>query len=160
MCQIYLPWDLSKLSWKIVVQNADFVFACFLWQAPKIIYIYNLVAPLSKQTKNLQRFLILSIFINILWLKQFQVRVMVVFTLLETFKTSIMKLSLHKRWSLTVKDFFSKYDQICRKLRIWSHLLKKSLMENFIFCVVLCEKKHLMVNCFCKKLHQRCLTGF
>ena len=34
------------------------------------------------------------------------------------------------------KDFFSKYDQICRKLQIWSHLLKKSLMENLIFCVV------------------------
>ena len=29
-----------------------------------------------------------------------------------------------------------------RKLRIWSHLLKKSLMENFIFCTVLwCNKK-------------------
>ena len=31
-------------------------------------------------------------------------------------------------------NFFSKCDQIRRKLRIWSHLLKKSLMENFIFC--------------------------
>ena len=31
------------------------------------------------------------------------------------------------------KDFFSKCDQIRRKLRIWSHLLKKSLMENFNF---------------------------
>ena len=30
-------------------------------------------------------------------------------------------------------DFFSKCDQIRRKLRIWSHLLKKCLMENFIF---------------------------
>ena len=32
-----------------------------------------------------------------------------------------------------IKDFFSKYDQIRRKPRIWSYLLKKSLMENFIF---------------------------
>ena len=32
-----------------------------------------------------------------------------------------------------VKDFYIKCDQICRKLRIWSHLLKKSLMKNFIF---------------------------
>ena len=32
-----------------------------------------------------------------------------------------------------IKDFFSKYDQIRRFLRIWSHLLKKSLMENFHF---------------------------
>ena len=31
------------------------------------------------------------------------------------------------------KDFFSKYDQIHRKLWIWSHLLKKSLMENLNF---------------------------
>ena len=26
-----------------------------------------------------------------------------------------------------------------RKLRIWSHLLKKSLMENFIFCAVIAQ---------------------
>ena len=37
-----------------------------------------------------------------------------------------------------IKDFFSKCDQICSFLRIWSHLLKKSLMENFIYCVVKC----------------------
>ena len=30
-------------------------------------------------------------------------------------------------------DFFSKCDQINRKLLIWSYLLKKPLMENFIF---------------------------
>ena len=39
-----------------------------------------------------------------------------------------------QKMKFTVKDFFSKCDQIRRKLRIWSHLLKKSLMENFIFC--------------------------
>ena len=32
----------------------------------------------------------------------------------------------------SIKDFFSKCDQIRSFLRIWSHLLKKSLMENFI----------------------------
>ena len=36
-----------------------------------------------------------------------------------------------------IRDFFSKCDQIGIFLRIWSHLLKKFLMENFIFCVVL-----------------------
>ena len=42
----------------------------------------------------------------------------------------------------SIKDFFSKCDQIRRKLRIWSQLLKKSLMkkkslmENSIFCAV------------------------
>ena len=33
-----------------------------------------------------------------------------------------------------IKDFLSKCDLIPRKLWIWSHLLKKSFMENFIFC--------------------------
>ena len=41
-----------------------------------------------------------------------------------------------QKLNISIKDFFSKCDQIRRKLRIWSHLLKKSLMENFIFCVV------------------------
>ena len=31
-----------------------------------------------------------------------------------------------------IEDFFSKSDQFRRKLLIWSHLLKKSLMENFV----------------------------
>ena len=35
----------------------------------------------------------------------------------------------------SITDFF-KCDQIRRKLRIWSHLLKKSVMENFIFRAV------------------------
>ena len=41
-----------------------------------------------------------------------------------------------EKMKFSIKDFFSKCDQIRRKLRIWSHLLKKSLMENFIICVV------------------------
>ena len=36
----------------------------------------------------------------------------------------------------SVKDFFSTCDQIRSLLRIWSHLLKKSFMENFIFCAL------------------------
>ena len=39
--------------------------------------------------------------------------------------------------SLIVKRCIArKCDQIRRKLQIWSHLLKKSLMENFIFCAL------------------------
>ena len=43
---------------------------------------------------------------------------------------------LHKKMKFSVKDFFNKCDQIRRKLRIWSHLLKKSSMENLIFRAV------------------------
>ena len=39
----------------------------------------------------------------------------------------------------SIKHFFGGCRQIRRKLRIWSHLLGKSLMEGFIFCAV-CSK--------------------
>ena len=42
-----------------------------------------------------------------------------------------------QKMKLFLRDIFSKCDQICSFRQIWSHLLKKSLMENFIFCVVL-----------------------
>ena len=36
-----------------------------------------------------------------------------------------------------IKVFYRKCDQIPKFLQIWSHLLKKALMENFIFCAAL-----------------------
>ena len=42
-----------------------------------------------------------------------------------------------QKMKFSIKDLFSKCDQIHSFLWIWSHLLKKSLMENFIFCAVL-----------------------
>ena len=39
--------------------------------------------------------------------------------------------------NFSIKDFFSKCDQIRRFLQICSHLLKNSLMENFISCAVI-----------------------
>ena len=48
------------------------------------------------------------------------------------------------KMKFSITDFFNKCDQIRRKLRIWSHLLKKSLMENFIFFAVSCA---IFFNC-------------
>ena len=42
-----------------------------------------------------------------------------------------------QKMKLSIKDFLNKCDQIRSFLWIWSHLLKKSIMENFIFCAVL-----------------------
>ena len=41
-----------------------------------------------------------------------------------------------QKMKFSIKDLFSKCDQIHRKLQIWSHLPKKSLTENFIFCAI------------------------
>ena len=52
-----------------------------------------------------------------------------------------VKLLLHLRhttqkMNFSITDFFSKCDQVRSFLRIWSHLLQKSVIENFIFCAV------------------------
>ena len=38
--------------------------------------------------------------------------------------------------TFSIKDFFSACDQIRKKLQIWLHLLKKSLIESFILGAV------------------------
>ena len=43
----------------------------------------------------------------------------------------MVTISALQKKEVFLKAFFSKYDQIRRKLQIWSHLQKKSLMENF-----------------------------
>ena len=43
----------------------------------------------------------------------------------------------HCTKKFSIKDFFSKCNQIRSFQRIWSHLLNKSLIGNFIFCAVL-----------------------
>ena len=64
-----------------------------------------------------------------------------------------------QKMKFPIKDFLGKCDQIRRFLRIWSHLLKKSLIENFIFCAVydiaVCGWNSVRlksVKYFCKKL--------
>ena len=49
--------------------------------------------------------------------------------------------SLHKKMKFSIKDFFSKYDQIH-----WKLLLKNSLMENFNFRAV--YKNAILQNTF------------
>ena len=41
-----------------------------------------------------------------------------------------------RKMKFSIKYFFSKCDQIRWNLRIWSHLLKKYLMENLFFCAM------------------------
>ena len=49
-----------------------------------------------------------------------------------------LKITNHtaQKMNFSIKDFFRKCDHVLNFLRIWLHLLKKSLMENFIFCAV------------------------
>ena len=51
------------------------------------------------------------------------------------FREDYNSTSTARKMNFSIQDFFSKCGQICRKLRFLSHLLKKSSMENFIFCV-------------------------
>ena len=50
----------------------------------------------------------------------------------KTFTENIES-STAQKIKFSIKDFSSKCDQIRKNLRIWSHLLERSFMENFIF---------------------------
>ena len=60
---------------------------------------------------------------------------------LDTFKRDIVlsnplcssEWSTARKMKFSIKGLSGKCDQIRRILRIWSHLLEESLMENFIF---------------------------
>ena len=46
------------------------------------------------------------------------------------------RLITEQKIKFSIKDFFSKCEQIRRKFRVWSYILEKSLMENFSFSAV------------------------
>ena len=48
----------------------------------------------------------------------------------------VVELHTAEKMKFSFKAFFSKCDQICSNLWIWSHILKKFSMENFIFSSV------------------------
>ena len=58
-----------------------------------------------------------------------------------------------QKMKFSINNFISKCDQIRKNLRIWSHLLKTFLMENFIFCAVWKSQENFQVESrFYKKI--------
>ena len=51
-----------------------------------------------------------------------------------------------QKMKFSFNDFFSKCDQISSFLRIWSYLMKKSLMENFTFCIMYVLSEHKLLT--------------
>ena len=79
-----------------------------------------------------------------------------------TFTRRKQLFSLHKKWSFPL-GISSVNVTKSALLRIWSQLMEKFNMENFIFCAVSCENsKWLKTVIFFKTLHhqkaKRCLT--
>ena len=73
--------------------------------------------------------------------------------------------TLHKKMKFSIQDFFRKCDQIRSFQRIWSHLLKKSLMEKFSFCAGVFIVLHVfwfggLVSVTCSRLQELTLVVF
>ena len=66
---------------------------------------------------------------NQIWLRNINVTLLY---LAVSLALTRFELPLQKKWRFFIKDFFSKWDPIRSKLRIWSHLLKNSL--TFVRC--------------------------
>ena len=76
----------------------------------------------------------------------------ILFKIICLILVSRFRISLHKKMKFFIKDFFSKCDRIRSFLRIWSHLLKKSLMQTFTFCAVFRLYMNNPKNKYCKVL--------
>ena len=83
-------------------------------------------------------------------------------------KSRVLRLSANftaRKVNFSITDFFSKYDQICSFLRVQSHLLKKSVMENCISCAVFGPTLEaylrpcyiFIMKCFCENSKSRSL---
>ena len=75
-----------------------------------------------------KRFYFIGIFSSFTALLKYELKVPAYFSSLVITTTQKMKFS--------IKAFFSECDQIRSFLRIWSHLLRKSLMKTSFFCAV------------------------
>ena len=117
----------EKICWSWIVQRRIFyMLISHSWPPKSLIYLI-LIAFESGGNTNIANF-------N----KGIKQVSKCLFLFFYFFQLPSNSLSMHKKMKSSIKDFFSKCDQILRKLWIWSHLLKKSLMENFIFlCSVL-----------------------
>ena len=60
-----------------------------------------------------------------------------------------INLNTAQKMKFSIKDFFS------RKLQIWSHLLNKSSIENFIFCAVYESQNYVMYSVKNGLIHRR-----
>ena len=65
-----------------------------------------------------------------------------------------------QKMKFSIKDSFSKCDWIRSFLRIWSHLLEKYLMENFIFCAVCWFGSWIGVHLLVKLLWQESFWNY
>ena len=118
----YLQWLLLTFLWSLatyVLQVFPITFSLHL-QFPWLLQESFTEPPISQSHAKWNKVYVLSNFSK--WEGESEYQISVKFSM---------------------KNCFSKCDQIPRKLRIWSHLLKKSLMENFIFYAVLftCHSK-------------------
>ena len=135
-------------------ESNDFRIFAFSHTLPEIrVFIFSILWNSMKiliQTHSLEKFCFFIFLHNMRFLNPLTLEISWVSSL-TTFTAQKMKFS--------IKDFFSKCDQIrsflriwsnllkkstkdnfsfyALKLRIWSHLLKNLLIENFIYCVMI-----------------------
>ena len=108
-------WYIKKYKYRLFFDTQFLILLTFLksFRITLIKIVINLVKLAKVVTLGLLK-------IEIVWNKEYGVIISVT----------------AQKMKFSMKDFFSKCHEIRRKLPIWSHLLKKSLMENFLFCAV------------------------
>ena len=111
---------LEKRSWEIQKSQSDILWALKL----RHVVLHNFFA--EKDTAQYH---------TTYWYKWCPLKIIGIFLIIGICSGKVAA----QKVKLSIRDFFSIHDEIRRKLWIWSHLLKKSLIENFIFRAVSCQ---------------------
>ena len=82
-------------------------------------------------------FFLSSVFISMHgFIQAFWLHVITLYSFFNTIPWFDAVFNTAQKMKFFIKGFFSKCDQISSFLRIWSHLMKRSLIKNFIFCAM------------------------
>ena len=104
-------------------------------------------------------FFLSSVFISMHgFIQAFWLHVITLYSFFNTIPWFDAVFNTAQKMKFFIKGFFSKCDQICSFLRIWWHFLKKSLMENFIFCAVLIMD--FLMNLIIDRFADKCNISF
>ena len=168
--------DLTQCSWnRIIVSTCKIMTSGFFFQIGIIQWLISAtVAPLKSCTFTkqflLKFFLSIPVMLESLTITQLPAGhvwggvindIIFIRNFISCcFRKKIELLTLTaQKMKFAIKNFSSKCDQIRRKLKIWLHLLEKSLMEKLIFCavaLVICGQLHLREACLVQRRMQDC----
>ena len=114
-----MPESLFSITWQAFKKETlAQMFYCEFCEISKNTFFYRAPPVALSEDNTIQSSI--SVYFVIAWGSYYWI-----------LETLLFARTTAQKMKFSIKGFYRKCDQIRRKLRTWSHLLKKSLMQNF-----------------------------